>query len=199
MSHTKVCRTLGCRSLYNPLNSQQMGSLYTGDKFLFQLPSTIPNFQSQAWVLISLVFMATEHTHTHQCINLLSFTSMSYDIFDQSHTFFMVCIYFPREWKQWILNSFCDDVVFMTIMYNEYDNFAISVFTIACTVIYYTFLQILYSMIMAYLKARTCRCWLPTRNQCCIWHMYWLFHVSTIGCHFKIIIFIFKTFQSFFH
>ena len=178
-----------------------MGSLYTGDTFLFQLPSTIPNFQSQAWIPIPLVFMAKEHTHTyiyeHQCINLLSFTSMSYYIFDQSHTFFMVYIYFPEERK---LNSFYEDVVFMTIMNNEYDNSTVSVFTITCTVIHYTFLQILYSLITAYLKARTCRCWLPTRNQCCIWHMYWLFHVkhNRMG-HLKIIIFIFKTFQSFFH
>jgi hypothetical protein len=93
------CPTLKCAghwvaAPYNPLNSGQMGSLYTGNTFLFQLLSSLPNFQSQACIPISLVFMSTEHTHIydHQCINLLSFTSMSYDIFDQNHTFFIILL-----------------------------------------------------------------------------------------------------------
>jgi hypothetical protein len=44
-----------------------------------------------------------------------------------------------------LLKSFYDNVVFMTVMNNEYDNSAISVFNITCTVIHYTFLQILKS------------------------------------------------------
>lgn len=97
-----------------------------------------------------------------------------------------------------LLKSFYD-VVFMTIMNKEYDSSAIPLFNITCTVIHYAFLHILYSLKTAYLKTRTCRCWFPTRNWCCIWHMYCLFHVKhNRMSHLKIIIFIFKTFQNFF-
>jgi hypothetical protein len=66
-----------------------------------------------------------------------------------------------------LLESFYDGVIFMTITNNKYGNSAISVFNITCNVIYYT-LQILYSLIMTYLKAITRKHWFPTRNRCCI-------------------------------
>jgi hypothetical protein len=135
-----------------------MGSLYIWDKFLFQLPSSIPNFQSQTCIPISLVFVATEHTHTHICVHIWTSVDKSpilhihelWYIWPKSYIFYGLNLLSQRMKNHNILmavllKSFYDDVVLMTIMNNEYDNSAISVFNISCTVIYCTFLQILYS------------------------------------------------------
>lgn len=68
-----------------------------------------------------------------------------------------------------LTKSFYGNILFIIFMNTGCDNFeALILNNITCISVYYSFLYIVYSLMVAYLKAETCKCLFFVTNICCL-------------------------------